>query len=62
MRKSVHIVCYFHIYVSLMNGSETVKFASAQQAKQTYRYKNTKEKLYKSNAAIWDNKTCRQNI
>jgi hypothetical protein len=37
-----------------------VKFASAQQAKHMFQYKNTKEKLYKTNAAIWYNKTCRQ--
>ena len=36
------------------------KFANAQQAKQIYQYKNIKEKLYKTNAAIWYNKTCRQ--
>ena len=45
-----------------MDGSENVNFSIAQQAKQTYQYKNTKEKLYKSNAAIRHNKTCRQNI
>jgi len=28
-------------------------------AKQVNQYKNTKIKLYKSNAAIWYNKTCR---
>jgi hypothetical protein len=27
-----------------MHGSENVKFASSQQAKQTYQYKNTKKK------------------
>jgi hypothetical protein len=45
-----------------MHGSENVKFAIAQQAKQAYQYKNTKEKLYKRNAAIRYNETCRKNI
>ena len=31
----------------------------AKQAKQVYQYNKTKIKLYKSNAAIWYNKTCR---
>jgi hypothetical protein len=35
-----------------MHGSENVKFANAQKAKQTYQYKNIKQKLYKTNAAI----------
>jgi len=43
-----------------MHGSENVKFANAQQAKQIYQYKNIKEKLYETYAAIWCNKTCRQ--
>ena len=30
-----------------------------KQAKQVYQYKNIKIKWYKSNAAIWYNKTCR---
>jgi hypothetical protein len=28
--------------------------------KPAHQYKNTKRKLYKTNAAIWYNKTCRQ--
>jgi hypothetical protein len=43
-----------------MHGSENVKFANALQAKQIYQYKNIKEKLYKTNAAVWYNKTYRQ--
>jgi hypothetical protein len=42
-----------------MHGQQNIKFVNAQQAKQVYRYKNAKEKLYKTNAAIWYNKTCR---
>ena len=33
---------------------------NAQQAKQTYKYMNIKEKLYNNKAAIWYNKSCRQ--
>jgi len=36
-----------------MHGSENAKFASAQQAKQIYQYKHTKEKLYKTNTSMW---------
>ena len=34
-------------------------YANAQQEKQIYQYKNIKKKLYKTNAAIWYNKTRR---
>jgi hypothetical protein len=36
-----------------MHGPQDVEFVSARQAKQVYQCKNTKEKLYKTNAAIW---------
>jgi len=36
------------------------KFIDAQQANLAYQYKNIKRKLYKTNAAIWYNKICRQ--
>jgi len=39
--------------------TRTIKFGNAKQAKQTHQYKNIKTKLYKTNAAIWYNKTCR---
>jgi hypothetical protein len=42
-----------------MQGQQNVKFASAQQAQQISQYKNTKEKLHKTNAAIWFNKACK---
>ena len=44
----------------MMLGTTNIKFIDAQQAKVAYQYKNTKRKLYKTNAAIWYNKTCRQ--
>ena len=36
-----------------------LKFTDAKQARDYYKYKNTKTKLYKVNSAIWFNKTCR---
>jgi hypothetical protein len=42
-----------------MHGQQNIKFCTAKQAKQIYKYKNIKTKLYKNNAAIWYNKTCR---
>jgi hypothetical protein len=42
-----------------MHGQQTVKICDAKQSNQVYQYKNTKIKLYKSNAPIWCNKTCR---
>jgi hypothetical protein len=42
-----------------MHGHINVKFVNAKQAKETYQHRNTKEKLYKTNAAIWYNKICR---
>ena len=42
-----------------MHGPYNIKFINAQQAKQTYKYKNIKEKLYNSKAAIWYKKSRR---
>ena len=42
-----------------MHGQQNIKICVAKRAKQVYHYKNTKIKLYKNNAAIWYNKTCR---
>ena len=42
-----------------MHGQRNIKFCVAKQAKQIYKYKNIKAKLYKNNAAIWYNKRCR---
>ena len=42
-----------------MHGRENIKLYNTEQAKPFYQYKNTKIKLYKNNAAIWYNKTCR---
>jgi hypothetical protein len=39
-----------------MHGGTTIKIIDAQQAKLRNKYKNTKLKLLKTNAAIWFNK------
>jgi hypothetical protein len=44
----------------MMHGTTNIKFMDAKQASDTYKYKNTKRKLYRTNAAIWYNKVCRQ--
>jgi len=36
-----------------------VQFINAKQVKEVHTYKNIKRKLYKTNAAIWFNKTFR---
>jgi len=43
-----------------MHGPMNIKFISAKQTKETYQYRNIKGKLYKTNAAIWYNKICRE--
>jgi hypothetical protein len=42
-----------------MHGSINIKFINVKKAIDIHAYKNTKRKLYKTNAAIWFNKTCR---
>jgi ribosomal protein L37AE/L43A len=43
----------------MMYGKSNIKFIVAKQAKEIYQYNNTKRKLYRTNAAIWYNRTCR---
>jgi hypothetical protein len=43
----------------MMDGLTNLKICVAKQAKQTFQYKKIKMKLYKTNAAIWFNKTYR---
>jgi len=43
-----------------MHGPLNVKFANAKQAYEIHQYRNSKEKLHKSNAAIWCNKISRE--
>jgi hypothetical protein len=42
-----------------MHGEYNVKFVNAQQAKVIQNYRRIKEKLHRTNASIWFNKTCR---
>jgi hypothetical protein len=56
--KSVHLVSFIIKKFDTMHSHTKVKFVNAKQAKGTYQYRNTKEKLYKTNAAIWYNKIC----
>ena len=42
-----------------MHGEHNVKLINAQQAKPIYHYRNIKEKLHKTSASIWCNKTCK---
>jgi hypothetical protein len=42
-----------------VNGHELFKHDKCQKAKVTNAYKNTKEKLHRTNATIWFNKLCR---
>jgi hypothetical protein len=45
-----------------MHGIQNIKFIDAKQAKEIHQFKNTKRKLYKTIAAIWYNKMCRQHL
>jgi hypothetical protein len=42
------------------SSSSGTRFVIARQAKGVYQYKNTKEKLHRTNAAVWYNKLCWQ--
>ena len=42
-----------------MHGQQHIKICTAKQAKDIHRYKTTKINLYRINAAIWFNKTCK---
>jgi hypothetical protein len=60
----IYAISIFKYTTSKMNiltthGPMNVKVINAQQAKETYQYRNIKRKLCKTNAAVWYNKTCR---
>jgi ribosomal protein L37AE/L43A len=40
---------------------KSLKMINAQQARVTYANKNTKEKLHRTNVAVWFNKLCKSN-
>jgi hypothetical protein len=42
-----------------MHGPMNIKFIDAKQAKEVHQYHNMKRKLYRTTAAIWYKKTCR---
>ena len=42
-----------------MHGNSNIKCIVAKEVKEIYQHKNTKRKLYRTNAAIWSNRTCR---
>ena len=42
-----------------MYGIINLKFINAKQAGEVYEYRNTKQKLHRTIAAIWYNKACR---
>jgi hypothetical protein len=44
----------------MMHGNTKLKFSDAKQAREIYNYMNIKRKLYRTNAAIWYNKICKQ--
>jgi len=44
--------------LSTMHVPMNIKFINAKQATDIQAYNNTKRKLYKTNSAIWFNKTC----
>jgi hypothetical protein len=50
----------FYLTYTMMHGNTKLKFSDAKQARHIYNYKKIKIKLYRTNAAIWYNKICRQ--
>ena len=47
------------LIITTMHGQQHIKICTAKQAKDIHRYKTTKIKLYRINAALWFNKKCR---
>ena len=43
----------------MMHGYTNIKFISTKQAKGVHSYKNTTRRLYRTIAAVWCNKICR---
>jgi hypothetical protein len=48
----VHLLDIIILSLMKMHGKRSIKFVNAQQAKSIHHYRNTKEKLIKTNAAI----------
>jgi len=53
----VHLVGVFIQVITTMYRTMNLKFINAKQAREVYKYKNTKQKLYRTIAAIWYNKS-----
>ena len=54
----MHLVGFFQPRIT-MHGTSNVKFIDVKQTKSIYQFNNIKNKLYRTNAAIWYNKTYR---
>ena len=55
----VHLVgCIIRTYHDARSPERQIR--QWKQTKETYKYRKTREKLYKTNAAIWCNKLCRE--
>jgi hypothetical protein len=54
------MTAFKHVQDETMHSYTNIKFVNAKQAKETYQYRNTIEKLYKTNAAILYSKICRK--
>ena len=56
----MHLVGFIMKKFVTMHGHMNVKFVNAKLANETYQYRNTREKLHKTNVAIWCNKIYRE--
>ena len=59
-RKLKCIFVGIRLYTIRIYRENNLKFVVARQAKDVCQYKSIKEKLHRTNAAIWHNKLCRQ--
>jgi uncharacterized membrane protein len=51
-------IFWLYVYCKNMHGMSNIKSANPHSGKDAYNYKNTKQKLYKTNTAMWFNKLC----
>ena len=56
----MHLVGFVKKKFVTTHGHTNIKFVNDKQAQEAYQYRNTKEKLYKTNAAIRFNKIFRE--
>ena len=50
----------YFIFQTKMQGKTTQSLQMPNRHKEIYTFRNTKRKIYKTNAAIWFNKICRE--